>query len=409
MKFLLIFSFFIFNANATEFVVKTSDKSRYTNVIREFELLGERYIVVSGAAPKAFGGDVVDENFEITTFHHGKADALMDKGVSDYSALQWGIENRGNNEPINLNRRSPVNGVVGADANVRGAWTKVEGDKDIVVAVVDTGVEISHSDLVGNIWVNEAEMNGVVGVDDDGNGYIDDVNGYDFVAKSSKIIDQMGHGTHVAGIIGARHNNLGVNGVMKNVSLMSVRFLDKKGRGDLEGSLKAMAYAIENGAHVINCSWGSGRFSQLMLDLIEKARTRGAVVVAAAGNLRGRNNDTDPTYPANYDLDNVISISAHNAQNYHTAFSTFGPQTVHIAAPGENIVSTFIGNDFKVWSGTSMAAPYVSGAIGLWMSLHGASMTNARSLLIDSVTLVDHIAGKNVSGGRLNTLKLLKF
>jgi len=321
----------------------------------------------------------------------------------------------GNNEPIRVDQMSPVAGKAGADMNALKAWEITKGSRDVVIAVIDSGVDLTHPELKNNLWVNIAEKNGRSGVDDDGNGYVDDIHGYDFVGKDGSPLDENGHGTHCSGIIGAAHGQGKVAGMMESVSIMAVRFINDKGRGDLEGSIKAVSYAVENGAHILSNSWGSRGYSKILEDLIKRSNERGVVFVAAAGNYRFNDNDKNPLYPASYDSPNIITVSAYNARERHSAFSCFGKKSVHVAGPGTNIISTFIKTKkdprYKVASGTSMATPYVSGMIGLFLSLYPEKLTpeEIKKRVIETAIPVEHLQDKNVAGGRVDAYKFLNF
>ncbi len=219
------------------------------------------------------------------------------------------------------------------------AWTKTQGNANVVIAVIDTGVDYEHSDIVKNIWTNPDEIPGN-GRDDDRNGFVDDANGWDFAEEDNTPSDPHGHGTHVAGTIGAVGNNeLGISGVMWNVKIMPIRYLDSAARGDMVGAVRSIEYAILNGAHIINASWGGDEFSLLLRDVIMTAHEEGVIFVAAAGNDDGSNNDGAPTYPASYDLPNIISVAATGQDGLLADFSNVGPTSVDLAAPGVDIIS----------------------------------------------------------------------
>jgi thermitase len=365
-------------------------------------------------APKQIVGlsGIIEENFQFQTLVSTAPLDIHPKQKSiPMQELQWGLENRGNNEPIRTFRRSPVRGVIGADIHALEAWAITKGSSQIKIAVVDTGIDITHPNLKQNIWHNLPEQTGTPGVDDDQNGFIDDINGWNFVSNNPSVQDDMGHGTHCAGIIGGKHLKKGIKGVMDRVQLIPVKFLDKKGRGSLEQTIKAMDYAINLQPHIINASWGSSRKSEILLQLIQVAKDKKIFIVAAAGNLRGRNNDLSPTYPASYQESNVLSVSAHNAQDYHSAFSSWGPKSVHLAGPGTNIISTFKNQKYKVWSGTSMAAPFLSGGLGIYLSLQKnpseINVPHLKERLLDSTVYSEHLIGKNITEGRFHLMMLL--
>ncbi len=262
---------------------------------------------------------------------------------------------------------------------VPDAWNLSVGGDDIVVAVVDTGVDYTHPDLRNNMWKNMKEANGRPGVDDDGNGYVDDVYGYDFVRNRANGDDDNKHGTHCAGVIGAERNGIGVVGINQKVKIMPLKFLDANGSGDTMAAIKAIDYAVANGARVISNSWGGGGYSSLLNDAIQRALARGIHVVAAAGN-ESNNNDARPTYPANYA--GVISVASSDQADSLSFFSNFGPKSVFIAAPGSSIQSTVPGGYYERLSGTSMAAPQVSGAIALALSVN---RNVSRAQMMDSL------------------------
>ncbi len=318
-------------------------------------------------------------------------------------ASLWGLKNTGRNEP---GRTSP--GRAGADINALKAWKITKGSKDIKIAVIDTGIEYTHPDLRDNMWVNEAEANGTAGVDDDGNGYIDDIHGYDFANNDGDPIDGHSHGTHCAGTIGAVHNNdEGVAGVMADVTLVAVKFLTDAGSGTTENAIKSVDYATKVGVDLMSNSWGGGGFSQGLADAIQRASDAGIIFTAAAGNSR-TNNDERPHYPSNYEIDNVISVAAHTAQDELASFSCYGRTTVDIAAPGHRILSTVKNGGYKAYSGTSMATPHVSGILGLLLSKEGR-MPHAemRERLLATSVPVAAYRGKTVNAGRADVYNLL--
>lgn len=253
--------------------------------------------------------------------------------------------------------------------SMESAWEHGVGSKNVVVAVTDTGVDYTHPDLAQNIWVNADEIPDN-GIDDDGNGYIDDRHGIDTYHNDSDPMDDHGHGTHCAGTIGGKGDNqLGVAGVNWNVSIMPLKFLGAGGGGSTLDAITLIDYAVNNGADVINASWGGYFASQALKEAIMRARDAGVIFVAAAGNSAS-NNDGRPHYPSNYALSNVISVAATDENDNLTYFSNYGPTTVHVAAPGMSILSTYPGGSYRFLSGTSMAAPHVAGLAGLLRSIY---------------------------------------
>ncbi|MBF0297086.1 MAG: S8 family serine peptidase [Oligoflexia bacterium] len=339
------------------------------------------------------------------------------------------------------------------DIGVLEAHKITKGSPDMIVAVIDTGVDYTHEDLVANIWKNNREMGldtdgkdkSSNGIDDDGNGYIDDVIGWDFVQNDNKPFDlttsiwemimgggNPGHGTHCAGNVAAHSDNsLGIIGVAPNVRIMPLRFLSEKGEGSTADALKAIQYAIANGARVLSNSWGSegedsseGQTNQALRDVITYAGTKGVLFIAAAGNGHngvGYDNDADakPGYPASYDMENIISVAAIDLNNNLGSFSNWGKKSVDLAAPGVRVYSTVPGNiyndvvlDFMgttvYWDGTSMAAPHVSGAAALyWSKYPNKSWSEVKNAILNSTQKIPSMNNKSVTGGKLNVSSLL--
>lgn len=318
----------------------------------------------------------------------------------DFKKL-WGLQNTGSNEP------QGTAGVEGADINALLAWDITKGSRGIKIAVIDTGVDYTHPDLKENMWVNEKEIPGN-GIDDDKNGYIDDVFGYDFANNDGDPMDGNGHGTHTSGTIGAVHNNkLGVAGVMGEVSIVAVKFLGDDGSGTLEAAIKAIDYATSLNVDIMSNSWGGGGRSEALLEAIQRASDKGIIFTAAAGNSSS-NNDTSPSYPASYDTPNMISVAALTAQNSLATFSSYGRNSVHIAAPGHNILSTVNGGGYDIYSGTSMATPHVSGVLGLLLAKEGRiPLLELRERLMLTGVPVSGLRGKTQTASRIDAYNLL--
>jgi subtilisin family serine protease len=314
----------------------------------------------------------------------------------------WGLKNTGSNEP------QGKAGVEGADVNALKAWDLTTGSRAVKIAVIDTGVDYNHPDLAGNVWVNQAELKGKSGVDDDGNGYIDDIHGYDFANTDSDPMDGHGHGTHCSGTIGAIHNNkIGVAGVMGEVTIVPVKFLDDSGSGTLEAAVLAIDYATKLNVDLMSNSWGGGGRSEALYEAIKRASDKGIIFTAAAGNSSS-NNDSSPSYPASYESPNVVSVAALTAQNDLASFSSYGRNSVHIAAPGRNILSTVKGGKYEVMSGTSMATPHVSGVLGLLLAKEGRLNHEVlRERLISTGAFVSALRGKTQSASRIDAYNLL--
>ena len=298
-----------------------------------------------------------------------------------------------------------LNGNFGIEAEK--AWTQQMGDREIVVAVVDTGIDYTHEDLKENMWTNEQELNGRRGVDDDGNGVVDDIYGYNAFKNNGNPKDGHGHGTHCAGVIGAVHNSKGIAGVMKNVQLMGVKIFSDRGRTKTSAIVKGIDYAIKNGAMVMSNSWGGSQRSKAISDAVKAAEAAGIAFVAAAGNGnrsgRGIDIDRSPVYPAGYQFDNIISVGSITSKGDRSKFSNFGQKNVDLFAPGSAIISTFKRGGYKSLSGTSMATPHVSGVVGLILSEYqGIDFIEAKQRLLDGVKKVSTFNDNSVSGGILN-------
>lgn len=303
------------------------------------------------------------------------------------------------------------------------AWARgLTGSPAVAVGVIDEGIQITHPDLVGNIWINPGETKN--GIDDDGNGYVDDVNGWDFYEKNNTVFDGNAdptidaHGTHVSGTIGARANNSGVVGVNWDVKIISAKFLGPSG-GLISDAIAALDYLTNlklKGVNIaaINNSWGGGGFSQLMLDAINRAGNAGILFVAAAGNSAS-NNDSRASYPSNYQCTNgnqrgwdcVIAVSAINKTGGLSYFSSYGLNTVDLGAPGEDIYSSVPNNTWDLYSGTSMATPHVTGAIALCAAANASGSnpmtpSQIRAAVLSSSRPITSLRGKTVSGGTLN-------
>lgn len=287
------------------------------------------------------------------------------------------------------------------------AWDVATGGGP-VVAVIDTGADYNHPDLAANLWTNTLEVAGN-GMDDDANGYVDDVRGWDFANNDNDPTDDHSHGTHVAGTIaGVGNNGAGVVGVNWAARVMPLKFIGSNGYGTTAGAIGALNYAVRNGAKVSNHSYGDTVSSQAHLDAILAAGTAGHLVVAAAGNgdFLGRaiNNDTTPFYPASYYPDNIISVAATDSADKFASFSNYGATSVDLAAPGVNIYSTVPGG-YGYKSGTSMAAPHVAGAATLlWAAHPGLTMTQVRDRLLAGTDPIGALnpSRPTVTNGRLN-------
>jgi len=288
------------------------------------------------------------------------------------------------------------------------AWSVTTGSAASVVAVIDTGVDRTHPELQGNLAVNTGEIPNN-GIDDDRNGYIDDVNGWDFYNRDADPSDGHGHGTHVAGTIGARgHNSLGVAGVAWNVRLLPIKFLSDSGSGYTSDAVASVNYATRMGARISNNSWGGGGYSQALYDAISATGATGSIFVAAAGN-DSLNNDTTPQYPAGYNLDNIIAVASTDEGDGLSYFSNYGATSVDLGAPGSNVLSLRPGGQYAYLSGTSMATPHVAGSIELLLSKNPTmSYAQIRQLLYFGADSLPSLSNRAASGSRLNVYRSLK-
>ena len=346
-------------------------------------------------------------------------------------ADQWGLRNTGQSHVVADPPPTSVLGLADADADVSDAWTVTQGSPDTVIAILDTGADLSHPDLTASFWSNPAETE-ANGIDDDANGYVDDTVGFDFVGNDSSPQDDTdGHGSHVAGIAAASTNNsIGGAGVCPACKLMVLRAGNSQGF-PLSAELEAVAYAVDNGADVINMSLGGPVWTKIERDVLAWAGKNGVVVVAAAGN-EGRDNDQlsliqgdsfSPSFPASYDLPNIISVAASNdldQYGYATGcdssgggakcfFTNWGHTSTDLAAPGVDIFSTYLSGGYAALDGTSMAAPFVAGVAGLVISIHPQyTPGQVRNAILNSVDHPSDLAGGfTLTSGRLNAFNAL--
>ncbi len=312
-----------------------------------------------------------------------------------------------------LNNTGQTGGLADADIDAAEAWDVTTGSRSVVVSVIDTGVDYRHPDLAANVWTNPREVAGDR-LDNDGNGYVDDVHGWDFANNDADPFDDQGHGTHVAGTIGAAGNNgTGVTGVNWQVSIMALKFLDASGSGTTSAAIAAINYATKMrrdfGVNIVatNNSWGGGGFSSSLQNAINAGGSAGILFVAAAGN-DGLNNDSTPSYPASYTSSSIIAVAATDSSNRLASFSNYGATSVDVAAPGVGILSTTPNNTYSSYSGTSMATPQVTGVVALLKAAKpDATADQIRSAILSTTTPVSGLAGKVATGGVVNAAAAL--
>jgi thermitase len=314
-----------------------------------------------------------------TVFLIGSAQATP---LSDFNARNWGL---------------------GANAaKVQKAWSITQGSKNVVVAVIDTGIDSHHPDLKPNLWKAPLKSS---------------VYGWDFVTKQANPIDTHGHGTHIAGIIGSIANpKTGTAGVAQQVQIMPIRYYSESAPGNvnLANTIKALHYAIDNGARIINYSGGGPEYSEAEFQAMKKAEERGVLIVAAAGN-EGQNTDLDQNryYPAAYEhkgLKNIISVASIDVDGRLLSSSNYGVKSVDIAAPGEGILSTIPNAKYGKLTGTSQATAFVSGVAALILSKQpGLSPIQVKEAIMKSAAFSTHLSGKVASAGSLDAVKALNL
>ena len=297
----------------------------------------------------------------------------------------------------------------GAPIQVTNTWSTIVHNSVPVVAVIDTGLDTSHAvfSTTGAVWQNQGEIPNN-GKDDDGNGYVDDVHGWNFISNSGTMLDDDGHGTHVSGIIlGVTQDIYTPPYPAATIRIMPIKFLDSSGYGKTSDAIRAIYYAVNNGATVINNSWGGNSYSAALHESISYAYNAGVIFVAAAGN-NGANNDSSPMYPASYDVPNIISVAATTDIDSLAYFSNYGRSTVHLASPGVFILSTLPGG-YGSMSGTSMATPFVSGLASLMKAVKPNLLGyQAKQLVMGNTDGVSSLNSKVVSEGRMDVYKTIQ-
>ncbi len=336
-----------------------------------------------------------------------KQDPHVAYAEPDYRYQYVGIPNDESFELLyGMHNTGQTGGSPDADIDAPEAWDTHTGNKNVLVGINDSGIDYLHPDLKDNVWTNPNEIPGN-GIDDDGNGYVDDIHGWDFGANDNDPMDFYGHGTHVSGTVAASGNNaIGVTGVMWSANVVMCKISTDFGGPDVAAAIEALYYAKAMGIKVTNNSWGAGPYSQALYDAIADSDL---LFVAAAGN-NGMDNDLFPFYPASYDLDNILSVAATDMHDKLAFFSNFGQETVDIGAPGVDIYSCRVGGDYMYSSGTSMASPHVVGAAGLiWTYNPFIGIVEMKDILMANVDQVTSLEGRVSSNGRLNVAQSLQL
>ncbi len=302
--------------------------------------------------------------------------------------------------------------------DVQRSWSlesNIAAKGKVIVAVVDTGLDSSHilfqptaSGGAGALWVNAAEAAGLPGVDDDQNGFVDDVNGWNFNNNTANFFDDESHGTHVAGIIVGAGQNIFARPLQESkIQIMPLKFLGIDGSGTTSSAINAIYYAVNKGAQVINNSWGGPTYSRALHEALTYAYNNAVLVVSASGNYRS-NNDSTPMYPANYDVPSNVSVASTSTYDVLSGFSNYGRSSVQLASPGEYVLSSVPGNKYAYMSGTSMAAPFVSGIAAMaWRENSALTGYQIKQMLISSVDVIPALSAYVSSNGRVNTSNLV--
>lgn len=304
---------------------------------------------------------------------------------------QWGIKN----DNVELSE-------VTIDANIEKSWEKTEGE-DVIVAVIDTGIDIIHEDLSNNIWINNKEISGN-GIDDDENGFIDDVNGWNFTENNNNVYNrdkanEEAHATHVSGIIaGIKDNQNGITGVAPKAKILPLKVFNN-GVAYTSDIINAIEYAEKMGVKIVNCSWGNIEYNNSLKEAIEDSEM---LFICAAGNSF-EDIDFNPIYPASFELDNIISVASISQNGNLSSFSNFGEVSVDIAAPGEDILSTLPNNTYGKFSGTSMATAFVSGEAALLLNeFKEKSINEIKNNILESSDRISTLKGKVYRGNKIN-------
>lgn len=318
----------------------------------------------------------------------------------DFYSYQWALKNIG--------QTISKEGVKGIDINAEKAWKLSTGSKSVLVGVLDSGVDIENVDLVDNIYVNQNEIEGN-GIDDDNNGYVDDINGWDFYNDDNTVFDSMeedSHGTYVSSIIGAPMDEVGMVGACPNVKIVPLKFISSSEGGDTSDAIRAIEYASKLGVKIINCSWAGSVNNKALKKAMKKSNI---LFICAAGN-QGVNIDIEKKYPAAFKLENLISVGAIDCQGNIPEFSNYGKKNVDVLAPGDEILGQFPGNYYYISEGTSAACPYVTAEAALIYSIRPKVSAKKVAGYIKKAVVKDKRYQKRVSsGGRIDMYKAMKM
>lgn len=340
--------------------------------------------------------------------------AFLEPPPKDARPPEGGTPGKGKKDPRypeqwGLNNEGQTGGTPDADINAPEMWERIRGGRQVVLAVVDTGIDYNHPDIKNNIWVNEGEIPGN-GIDDDKNGVIDDVHGFNALDESGDPMDDHGHGTHCAGVIGAEGGNtVGGSGVMQEATIIGCRFLGASGEGSTSGAIACLDYLrdlktrSENPVDIFatSNSWGGGPESEALKDAIQAHQDEGILFLAAASN-DGEDNDLVMNYPSSYPLANIVAVAATDNNDELAYFSNYGRRTVHVGAPGVDILSTVLGRDYEEMSGTSMATPFTTGLAGMIKAYNPElNYIQVKNLLMSGGTPIEALANNTISGRRI--------
>ena len=397
-----------FKSETSEIKIRSVLGTLNSKVLYEFKSSGALLVDVPSALSDSELLAVAAAMSEVSSVEYAHPNSIL-RAINTPNDPQFGEQEDLNNTGVNGARAD-------SDIDAPEAWQITTGSSSVVVGVIDTGIDYSHPDLQENMWTNPGESGldakGLDkrsnGVDDDQNGFVDDFRGWDFTNNDNDPMDDHGHGTHVAGTIGAVGNNgVGITGVNWRVSLVGLKFLSASGSGLLSDALRAIEYANMMNIPITNNSWGGGGFDPALEAAIRAGRDKGFLFVAAAGN-NSSDNDVTPAYPGSYNLANILSVAAVDSSDQLARFSNFGVESVHVAAPGDNILSTLPGGQYGRLSGTSMAAPHVAGVAALIKAVFpDSNYIGLKSRVLGSSERFSQLTGKVVAG-RLNAAQALE-